>query len=95
MDSINSGFKSVIMKDINNLFAGGNLESEDDLNSRIVEITNQIQENYPELTPYINEIPISVPADPSPEVNTKILKDYYDSLYQIVMNHEKNKPNRD
>lgn len=80
------------MKDINEIFAGGNLESEQDLNIRITQITNLIQENYPELTPYIGEIPVSIPNDPQPEVNAKILKDYYDSLYQIVKNHQKNKP---
>lgn len=80
------------MKDLNELFGKGQLESEQDLNSRIMQITSLIQEKYPELLPYINEIPISVPSDPSPEVNQTILKDYYDSLYQIVKNHEMNKP---
>ncbi|HLN52516.1 MAG TPA: hypothetical protein VK212_02335 [Lentimicrobium sp.] len=80
------------MKNLKELFAEGNLESEKDLNERIVQITNKIQEDYPELTPYLGEMPVSVPSDPNVEVNQKILKDYYDSLYQIVTNHEKNKP---
>lgn len=80
------------MKDLNELFAGGNLESEKDLSTRISQLTTLIQEQYPELLPYIAEIPVSVPSDPSPEVNSTILKDYYDSLYQIVKNHEINRP---
>ncbi|MGE5383899.1 MAG: hypothetical protein ACM3PX_10770 [Omnitrophica WOR_2 bacterium] len=80
------------MKDLKELFAGGNLESEHDLNTRIMEITNHIQDKYPELLPYIGEIPVTIPNDPSPEMNTKILKDYYDSLYEIVKNHEINRP---
>lgn len=80
------------MKDLNELFAGGNLETEQDLNARITQITTLIQEKYPELLPYIGEIPVTIPNDPSPQVNSKILKDYYDSLYQIVKNHEVNKP---
>lgn len=80
------------MKDLNELFAGGNLESEQDLSTRISQLTTHIQEQYPELIPYIAEIPVSIPNEPSPEVNSKILKDYYDSLYQIVTNHEMNRP---
>jgi hypothetical protein len=83
------------MKDLNELFAGGNLESEQDLSTRISQLTSIIQEQYPELLPYLAEIPVSVPSDPSPEVNSKILKDYYDSLYQIVKNHEMNRPKND
>lgn len=80
------------MRDLNDLFAGGNLESEQDLSARIMQITTVIQDKYPELLPYIGEIPVTVPNDPTPQVNNKILKDYYDSLYQIVRNHEMNKP---
>lgn len=80
------------MRDLNDMFAGGNLESEKDLTTKITQITNLIQEDYPELTPYIGEIPVTIPNDSEPEVNSKILKDYYDSLYQIVKNHQKNKP---
>ncbi|GEM_PF-2098042 len=79
------------MKNLKELFAEGNLESEKDLNDRIIKITNTIQESYPELMPYLAEMPVNVPADPSPEVNYKTLRDYYDSLYQIVTNIEKSK----
>jgi hypothetical protein len=80
------------MKNLKELFAEGTLESEQELNDRIVKITNTIQEKYPELVPYLSEMPVTVPNDPDTEVNYKILRDYYDSLYQIVINHEKNKP---
>ncbi len=79
------------MKDLKELFAEGNLETEKDLSERIMQITNTIQEDYPELMPYLVEMPVHVPNDPSPEVNYKSLKDYYDSLYQIVTNIEKSK----
>ncbi|HLO90462.1 MAG TPA: hypothetical protein VK172_04785 [Lentimicrobium sp.] len=82
------------MKDLNELFAGGNLETEQDMTVRINEITSLIQDKYPELLPYIAEIPVTVPSDPTPQVNNQILKDYYDSLYQIVKNHE-NKSNNE
>ncbi|MGE5318152.1 MAG: hypothetical protein ACM3ME_09155 [Chloroflexota bacterium] len=79
---------------MNELFAGGNLETEQDMTVRINEITSLIQDKYPELLPYIAEIPVTVPSDPTPQVNNQILKDYYDSLYQIVKNHE-NKSNNE
>jgi hypothetical protein len=82
------------MKDLNEMFAAGNLESEDDLSKRITEITTYIHEAYPELAPYISEIPITIPNDPIPEVNNKVLKDYYDYLYQIVKNHVDSTPKR-
>lgn len=83
------------MKDLDEIFAGGNLESEQDLTTRISELTSLIQEKYPELIPYLGEMPLTVPNEPSPEMNNKVLKDYYDSLYHIVKNHEENKPDND
>lgn len=83
------------MHDINETFAGGNFESEDEINSRIIKITNKIQQEYPELIPYIGEIPMTVPSERNPEITSKILRDYYDTLYQIVKNHEQNKPNNE
>lgn len=76
------------------MFASGNLESEQDLSARIMELTTYIHDSYPELIPYIGEIPIAIPDDPAPEVNNKILKDYYESLYQIVKNHQNSEPER-
>lgn len=70
-------------------------EKDQELTARITQLTSLIQERYPELIPYINEIPVTMPNDPHPEVNHKILQDYYDSLSQIVRNHEKNKPTGD
>jgi hypothetical protein len=77
----------------NNTSNWGNKDQ--DLTSRITQLTSLIQERYPELLPYLNEIPVTMPNDPHPEVNHKILQDYYDSLNQIVRNHEKNKPSGD
>lgn len=82
------------MKNLKELFAEGNLESEKELNERIVQITNTILENYPELLPYLGEVPASIPNNQNAEMNQKVLKDYYDSLYQIVTNHEKNRPEK-
>lgn len=71
------------------------MESQADLNTKIMELLTIIQEKHPELTPYIGEMPITVPSDSSPEVNSQILQDYYDSLNQIVTNHIKNRPEDD
>ncbi len=71
------------------------MQSQEDLNIKIMELLSLIQEKHPELTPYIGEMPITVPSDSSPEVNSQILQDYYDSLNQIVINHIKNRPVED
>lgn len=69
------------------------LEAEHDLNDRITKLTNIIQEKYPEFDQFIGEMPITIPNDPSPQVNIGMLQDYYDSLCQILKNYEaKNNP---
>jgi len=63
-------------------------ESEHDLMDRITKMTNLIHEKYPEFDQFIDEMPITIPNDPSPQVNNRILQDYYDSLCQILKKHE-------
>lgn len=66
------------------------IESEHELIDRITKLTNLIQDRYPEFTQFIGEMPVTIPSDPSPQVNIGILQDYYDSLCQILKNHELN-----
>jgi hypothetical protein len=42
-----------------------------------------IQENYPELSKYLNEMPITIPIDKNPKINTKNLQKYYDNLLAL------------
>ncbi len=59
------------------------METEAEINAKILKVTMVIQENYPELSKYLNEMPISVPIDSRPEVNIKNLQKYYESLLNL------------
>ena len=53
-------------------------------------MTLMIQDKYPELSKYIAEMPESIPNKKLPEINSKILKEYYDSLAVLVKNYSIN-----
>ena len=65
--------------------------SEDIITKKIMDITIEIQEKYPELIKYLNEMPISNPDEKDPKINEKNLTDYYESL--IVITKERNYTN--
>lgn len=72
------------------------MQSEKDLNAKILEITLLIQEKYPELSKYLAEMPATIPVEKNPEINSENLKKYYDSLDQLlkkyILEHPKKKP---
>jgi hypothetical protein len=59
------------------------MESEAEINAKIMKLTMVINDNYPELSKYLNEMPITIPIDKNPEVNAKNLQKYYDNLLDI------------
>ena len=59
------------------------MKTETQLNDDILKITLMIREKCPELSTYISEMPVTVPNVESPEINAKILQDYFDSLNAI------------
>lgn len=61
-----------------------NQEAEKDLNSKILEITLKIKDQYPELSKYIEEMPVTIPDEKKPEITLKNLKAYYDSLNDVL-----------
>lgn len=63
------------------------METEAELNDKIMKLTMVIQENYPELSKYLNEMPVTVPVDNNPEVNLMALSKYYDSLLSWFRNY--------
>lgn len=63
------------------------METEEEINAKIMKITMVIQENYPELSKYINEMPITIPVDNNPEVNRKNLEKYYETLVTWFRNY--------
>jgi len=55
-----------------------------ELNTEILKTTAKIQENYPELSKFADEMTITIPDKETPEINTKSLKEYNDSLQAMA-----------
>lgn len=61
------------------------VEAEKELNSKILNITLKINEHYPELSQYLEEMPVTLPVDNKPEITLHILSAYYKSL-EVLLN---------
>ena len=64
------------------------MESETELNAKIMAITMQIQNEFPELSKYLNEMPVTIPTEENPEINTAILNNYYESLFRMLTTYK-------
>lgn len=51
-----------------------------ELLTKIAELTNEIEEEYPELGKYLNENPQTIPNTNHPKITIKELEDYLESL---------------
>ena len=60
------------------------MKTDDELNREILETKIKIQENYPELSKFADEMTITIHDKETPEINTKSLKDYNDSLQYMA-----------
>ena len=60
------------------------MEVEKELNSKILKITLKINDHYPELSKYLEEMPATVPVDNEPEMTLKNLSAYYESLKVLM-----------
>ena len=58
--------------------------NQDKLNEKILSTILKIQENFPELITHLNETPISFEFNAEDAVSIKALKDYSDSLCQLL-----------
>lgn len=68
------------------------MKTEEELNADILRITLAMKSQFPELSKYIEEMPVTIPDVNNPEITLKNLKEYYDSLENIfkkyVPNHK-------
>lgn len=64
--------------------------NEKELTDAILKITMTINEKFPELLKYVNEMQVSVPDADNPEINIKNLADYKESLESLLKKYEKN-----
>ena len=63
--------------------------SKEKLNNNILETISNIQENYPELSKFIDEMTITLPIIEKPEIDKGTLQEYQDSLQQMVTKYAK------
>ena len=61
------------------------------ISNDIVKTTLRIQEDFPELSKYIGEMPVTIPNVANPEITTDNLKDYSESLNELVTKYSKEK----
>ena len=60
------------------------MKTEKELNDAILTITMRIRNEYPELMKYLSELPVTIPDVENPEINSKVLTEYYESLENIL-----------
>jgi len=60
------------------------METEKDINAKILAVTLKIQSEHPELAELLTEMPVTIPNEDSPEINVKVLNDYYESLKNLL-----------
>jgi len=70
-----------------------NEDAEADLNSKILKITMTIMDQYPELSKYIEEMPVTIPNEKNPDITLNNLKAYYESLSLMLNKYKTEHPN--
>jgi CxxC motif-containing protein len=65
------------------------MKTEKELNAAILKTTLIIQEKFPELSKYIEEMPITIPVN-NPEVTIKNLTNYNNSLENLIEKYAQN-----
>ena len=68
------------------------MKSMHELNDDILKITMKIKAHHPELMKYITEMPDANPDKNDPDVDRKILTDYYESLKNLLIRYSNNTP---
>jgi hypothetical protein len=65
---------------------------ERDLNLKIIEVTTRIKEHYPQLTKFLEEMPIAVTEEKNVDVTLMNLRSYYDSLNTMLNKYISEQP---
>jgi len=67
------------------------MKTENEINNEIIKTTERIEQSFPELSKYINEMPVTIPNESLPEISADSLNDYNNSLKTLATNYSKNK----
>lgn len=60
-----------------------------EVNFEIIRMNQFIEKKYPELSKFIQELPVTVPNKKNPVINIKHLLNYYESLLSMVTHYQK------
>lgn len=63
------------------------MKTEKELYTAILKITMKIKIQYPELSIYISEMPVTIPNVENPEINCEVLQEYYNSLRILLKDY--------
>lgn len=63
------------------------MKTENELYTAILKITMKIKIQFPELSNYILEMPVTIPNVESPEINCNVLQEYYNSLCVLLKDY--------
>ncbi len=66
------------------------MKTEKELTENISKITMVIRDEFPELIKFLNEMPETIPDVEHPEINTKILQNYFNSLKNLLLKYAPN-----
>lgn len=65
---------------------------EKELNDKILKITMIIKDHYPEMSKYLDEMPVTVPSEKDPEITLNHLQSYYESLNSLLNKYKMDYP---
>lgn len=63
------------------------METKQSLSTKILNITLKIKEQYPELSKFLEEMPITIPTKKNLIISSTILQEYYNSLTSLLDNY--------
>jgi len=63
------------------------MKTEKELYTAILNITMKIKTQFPELSMYILEMPVTIPNIANPKINREVLQDYFDSLSVLLKDY--------
>jgi hypothetical protein len=65
------------------------MKTKTDLEKEIINITMKINMEYPELSKYIKEMPVNISENDTDAINMKNMKEYYNSLVELLTEYSK------
>lgn len=65
------------------------MKIETELGKDIINITIKIQMEYPELSKYINEMPVNISENDKDVINSRVMEEYYNSLVGLLAEYSK------